>query len=209
MAAFRNLLHHVVHQRSAGPAGTFWAGLGAVRRDAFTAVGGFDAARYPHPSIEDIELGARLAAHGLILLDPAVQGTHLKEWTLATMVTTDFSRRGIPWVRLMLERRELAATLNLGARERASALAAVCATGALVTRRPVLTAAALVAQVALNADLYRLLLRRAGVRRAAAGVPLHALHQLTAAAAVPAGAALWAFAGRAHAEPDPSGLTRP
>ena len=43
---------------------TFWTGLGAVRRDAFLAVGGFDGARYPHPSIEDIELGRRLFAAG-------------------------------------------------------------------------------------------------------------------------------------------------
>ena len=29
--AFRNLLHHAVHQRSAGDVRSFWAGLGAVR----------------------------------------------------------------------------------------------------------------------------------------------------------------------------------
>src|SRR6188768_1196727 len=40
-AQFRNLLHHHVHTRSPGPADTFWAGLGAVRRDAFLAAGGF------------------------------------------------------------------------------------------------------------------------------------------------------------------------
>ena len=61
MAAFRNLLHHVVHQRSAGHVRSFWAGLGAVRRTAFDAAGGFDAERYPQPSIEDVELGGRLA----------------------------------------------------------------------------------------------------------------------------------------------------
>jgi hypothetical protein len=31
-----------VHVSSPGPAATFWAGLGAIRRDAFDAVGGFD-----------------------------------------------------------------------------------------------------------------------------------------------------------------------
>ena len=180
VAAFRNLLHHVVHQRSAGEAHTFWAGLGAVRHGAFDAVGGFDATRYPHPSIEDIELGGRLAAQGRIVLDPAVQGTHLKEWTLGSMVTTDFSKRGVPWVKLMLRRSELPTTLNLGMRERASAAAAITAAAALVSRRPGLAAAALGAQVALNSDLYRLLLRRSGVQGAAAGVGLHVVHQLTA-----------------------------
>ena len=60
-ARFRNLLHHHVHARSAGPASTFWAGIGAVRRDAFERAGGFDTERYPRPSIEDVELGLRLA----------------------------------------------------------------------------------------------------------------------------------------------------
>ena len=36
VAAFRNLLHHVVHQRSAGDVASFWAGIGAVRRPAST-----------------------------------------------------------------------------------------------------------------------------------------------------------------------------
>jgi hypothetical protein len=187
VASFRNLLHHVVHQRSAGEARTFWAGLGAVRRDAFASVGGFDAARYPHPSIEDIELGTRLATRGRVLLDPRIQGTHLKEWTLGSMVTTDFTRRGVPWVELILDRGEVPATLNLGLRERASAVAALAATAALARRRPGFAAAALGAQVALNRDLYGLLLRRVGVQRAAAGVGLHVVHQLTAAASIPAG----------------------
>ena len=36
------------------------------------------------------------------------------------MVRTDYGRRGVPWVSLLVSRRELPATLNLGARERAS-----------------------------------------------------------------------------------------
>ena len=186
VAGFRNLLHHVVHQRSAGAAGTFWAGLGAVRRDAFAEVGGFDAARYPNASIEDVELGGRLAGLGPILLDPALQGTHLKRWTLRSMVATDFARRGVPWVALMTERREVPATLNLGARERASAVAAVVALAALLARRPSIASAALATGIALNADLYGVVGRRLGARGVLAAVPLHAIHQLVGVAAVPA-----------------------
>ena len=62
VSTFRNLLHHHVHQAAAGPASTFWAGLGALRRDAFLASGGFDERRYPASSVEDIELGMRLSA---------------------------------------------------------------------------------------------------------------------------------------------------
>jgi GT2 family glycosyltransferase len=102
VSTFRNLLHHHVHHAAAGPAETFWAGIGAVRRSVFFDVGGFDADRYPHPSVEDIDLGRRLHAAGArIVLDPTIQGTHLKSWTLRSMVWTDFARRAIPWVALI------------------------------------------------------------------------------------------------------------
>lgn len=187
VAGFRNLLHHTVHQRSAGPAATFWAGLGAVRRDAFEAAGGFDEDRYPLASIEDIELGGRLAPLGRLVLDPLLLGTHLKEWTLRSMMTTDYSRRGVPWVALMTELRSVPATLNLGARERLSVGAALAGTAATVARRPALAVAAATAMVALNRDLYATVHRRLGVRGALAAIPLHALHQLVAVAALPAG----------------------
>ncbi len=186
VAGFRNLLHHVVHQRSAGDVRSFWAGLGAVRRSAFDAAGGFDADRYPVPSIEDIELGGRLASEGRILLDPALLGTHLKEWTLETMVRTDFGGRGVPWVRLLVRERRLPSTLNLGARERLSLLAALAIGYGIVRRRPLVGAAGLGGEIALNRDLLALLERRLGVRGAVAGLGLHTLHQLTAVAAVPA-----------------------
>jgi GT2 family glycosyltransferase len=76
---FRNLLHHHVHASAAGPAETFWSGLGAVRREAFEAVGGFDESRFPLASIEDVELGLRLRRQGeRIVLDPEIRGRHLK-----------------------------------------------------------------------------------------------------------------------------------
>ena len=79
VSGFRNLLHHHVHQGSPGPATTFWAGLGAIRRDAFLAAGGFDADRFERPAVEDIEL------------DPGLLGTHLKGWTLASMLSPTWS----------------------------------------------------------------------------------------------------------------------
>jgi hypothetical protein len=188
VSAFRNLLHHHVHQEGAGPASTFWAGLGAVRQESFGAAGGFDAARYPTASIEDVELGLRLAASGAAIeLDPELQGTHLKAWTLRTMVETDFSSRGVPWVELLLERRQGTRVLNLGARHRASAIASLALAAGLVARRPLLAGAGLGTLLALNRSFYRLLLERAGLRTAVAGVGLHVLHHLTAVAAVPAG----------------------
>ncbi|MGH3041498.1 MAG: glycosyltransferase family 2 protein, partial [Gaiellaceae bacterium] len=115
VSRFRNLLHHHVHATAAGPATTFWAGLGAVRRTPFLSCGGFDSRRYPRATIEDLELGGRLCAAGhRIELDPRVRGTHLKAWTLRGMVATDFARRAVPWLRLELESGELTPALNLG-----------------------------------------------------------------------------------------------
>jgi glycosyltransferase involved in cell wall biosynthesis len=188
VSAFRNLLHHHVHQEGAGPTGTFWAGLGAIRRDSFLDAGGFDADRYSVPSIEDIELGTRLAAdRALIVLDPHLLGTHLKHWSLRNMVWTDFTRRGIPWVDLMLRRRQASSALNLGLRHRLSALASMAAVLALVRRRLRLATGATLILVALNARFYMLLARRRGPRMAVIGIGLHALHHLVAVAAVPAG----------------------
>ena len=94
VSRFRNLLHHHVHASAPGPATTFWAGLGAIRREVFDAVGGFDGGRYTRPSIEDIELGMRLHAAGCrIALDPRARGTHLKRWTLRSMLRTDLAAR--------------------------------------------------------------------------------------------------------------------
>jgi Glycosyl transferase family 2 len=184
VSRFRNLLHHHVHQEGAGPAETFWAGLGAIRRESFLAVGGFDAGRYPAPAVEDVELGLRLTASGArVALDPLLQGRHLKAWTLAAMVRTDFAQRGLPWAELVLEGGGGSSTLNLDVRHRLSALASLGIAGGVVTRRPRLASAGTVALLALNRRFYALLVRREGPVRAAAGVGLHAVHHLTGVAA--------------------------
>lgn len=188
VSAFRNLLHHHVHQLAPGPATTFWTGLGAVRRDAFESIEGFDESI---EFMEDVDLGMRLTAAGArIELDPCVQGTHLKRWTVWSMVRTDFIGRGVPWVLLLLRHRGSASTLNLGWRHRLSALAALVGAIALARRRARAVVASAAALVALNGSFYRLLWRRRGPADAAAGVLLHALHHLTSVAAVPAGTLL-------------------
>lgn len=188
---FRNLLHHHVHTSSAGEAETFWAGLGAVRRAEFEASGGFDADRFREPSVEDIELGMRLRERGArLLLDPSIRGRHLKAWTPAAMVGTDFRQRGVPWARLLLARRSGSGALNLGVRHRASAIATVLVALGALARRPRVAVASLLATLVLNRDFYGLLARRGGARLLIGGVGLHLVHQLTAVASVPVALAL-------------------
>lgn len=100
---YKNLVHHYYHHHAGDEARTFWSGCGAVRREAFLAVGGFDVERYKYPSIEDIELGQRLIqAGGRIRLQRKMQCTHLKVWRFGNLIHTEIFRRAIPWSRLII-----------------------------------------------------------------------------------------------------------
>ena len=185
VSRFRNLLHHYTHTGQPGPACTFWAGCGAVRRNRFLALGGFDADAYRQPCIEDVEFGLRLHdAGGRILLDPAIQGTHWKRWTLGLMVRTDIQQRAIPWSRLLLSRRHLPATLNFSQAARLSSvlsllvLVAVLAL-AIPTIWPwplLMGGGALAALLLLNRSFFALLLKCGGISLTAAGIPLLILY---------------------------------
>lgn len=189
VSQYTNLRHHFTHhQNPRDDATTFWAGCGAVRREAFLAAGGFDLERFPRPSIEDIELGYRLrAAGGRIRLDPSIQGTHLKHWRLRELLETDIFRRAIPWGRLLLSQPEATADLNVTAGERGRAvlaalftLSVLAALASLVP--PWLPALGVVAVVAANRRLFELFRRRRGLGFALAAILFHQLYFLYATA---------------------------
>ena len=123
LSQYKNLQHHFVHQTSSSRASTFWAGLGAVKKDAFLAVGGFDCAQFAIPSIEDIELGARLRKAGYpILLERTIQAKHLKKWTISSLLRTDIFCRAVPWSRLILTSQGMINDMNLKTNDRVSSL---------------------------------------------------------------------------------------
>ena len=125
LSQYKNLQHHFVHQTSNREASTFWAGLGAVRADVFQAVDGFDCVRFAVPSIEDIELGARLRKAGnRIVLEKSIQAKHLKKWTVGSLLRTDIFCRAVPWSKLILTSQGLVNDMNLKTNDRASALVA-------------------------------------------------------------------------------------
>ncbi len=126
LSQYRNLMHHFVHHQGKREASTFWAGCGAIRKRVFLDAGGFDET-YGAPSIEDIELGYRLARAGRKLaLNPAIQVTHLKSWRLGAMLRTDFFYRALPWSELSLRSGTMPNDLNLRISQRISvALVAV------------------------------------------------------------------------------------
>ncbi len=186
---YKNLVHHFHHSEGEGEAETFWAGCGAVRKDAFREAGGFDAARYPVPSIEDIELGARLRDRGhAIWLAPELRATHLKAWHFANLLHTEIFRRALPWSRLIHSRPGRVATLNVTPVERLRALLALALVASLPLAAvgaapgwlpPALTASILLA----NRRLLLLFRRRRGVGFALAAMLYHQVYYLYASAA--------------------------
>ncbi len=120
LSQYKNLMHCFVHQNARSEASTFWSGCGAVRRDVFLAMSGFDAS-YKRPAIEDIELGYRLRGAGRrILLDRELRVKHLKKWTFWGLLKTDVLDRGIPWTELILRDQKMPNDLNLQISQRVS-----------------------------------------------------------------------------------------
>ena len=191
LSQYRNLLHHYTHQLAGHqPAevgryaalSTFWTGCGAVRRDLFTSLGGFDES-YPVPCIEDIEFGYRLTDAGhRIGIDPDLQVKHLKAWDAVGMMRTDVFQRAAPWAELLLKRGGAENSLNIDQRSRLS----VVATGAMLAGsvaalfRPrvalPITGIAACAFLGLNFPLYKYLARRRGMGFALRTLPWHALY---------------------------------
>ena len=120
LSIYKNLMHHFTHQTGRREAFTFWSGCGAIRRQIFLDHDGFDES-FKRPSIEDIELGYRLRTSGKkLVLDPAIQGQHLKKWTFFGLLKTDILDRGIPWTELILRDGSMPNDLNLQQSQRVS-----------------------------------------------------------------------------------------
>ena len=122
---FKNLFHHFVHQNGSREASTFWGACGAIRREIFLEMGGYDET-YDRPSIEDIEFGYRLIAvsHKIRLL-PDLQVKHLKRWDTPSLVKSDVMDRAAPWTELIWnqiirQKKKVTNDLNLGSKYRAS-----------------------------------------------------------------------------------------
>lgn len=115
---FKNLQHHFTHQVARREAVTFCGGFGAIYREVFRDIGGFqEELRF----MEDVEMGYRLHKAGhRILLCPAIQLTHNKRYTLASLIKSDLFQRAIPWTRIMLERSVYRNDLNTSSNNVAS-----------------------------------------------------------------------------------------
>ncbi len=183
MSQYKNLSHACVHELGNPEAGTFWAGLGAVRTSVFREVNGFDE-RFGRPTAEDIDLGYRIRRAGHRLrLDPRFRGKHLKKWTVWSSIVIDITARGIPWTQLIHRYGALANDLNTRHELRWSVglayIAVLAAIGAVFAPWAGLVAAGAVAAViGLSRDYYAWFVRHRGWWFTARVVPAHMLYHL-------------------------------
>ncbi len=183
LSQYKNLFHHYVHQTSHEEASTFWGACGAIRRDIFLMIGGFDT-RYRNSSIEDIELGYRLRRNGLkIRLRKEIQVKHLKRWGIISMPKSDFFDRALPWTDLILKNRDFINDLNLRFSSRISVvlvyLVSIFAMSTLWRPKAlILSSLICTALIATNLPVYRFFLRKRGFWFMIKAIPWHWLYYL-------------------------------
>lgn len=187
VSLYKNLQHHYVHQHGNPVSSTFWAGCGAIRRNIFETIGGFDE-KYDHPSIEDIELGRRLHRAGVpVSLRPDIQVTHLKRWTFLGWLKSDIFDRAVPWSRLILEERKFSSDLNLDWRNRLSAAVAWAfvlsfTMGFFLPLFWIIAGGCIMTLVIVNYDMYVFFMRKKGTVFAATAAFFHFLYFLYSSA---------------------------
>ena len=181
---YRNLCHHFIHQHGNPEASTFWAGCGAIRKNIFDELGGFDEKKYPKPSIEDIELGYRLKKKGfMIKLAKEIQVKHLKRWTFKNLIQTDIVDRAIPWSKLIEEEGQFVKDLNLKTSDRISAglagisilILPICLGNPNYLIYIILLSGVL---ITLNLELYLFFLKRKGLLFTLLAFPMQLMYYL-------------------------------
>jgi GT2 family glycosyltransferase len=183
LSQYKNLFHHYTHQTGCEEASTFWGACGAIRRDVFLEIGGFDEA-YRYPSIEDIELGYRLKRAGYqIRLCKNVQVKHLKCWKPISLLRAEFFYRALPWTELLWRDRQFINDLNLKISSRISLVLTYGLLVALIAScwwLPALGLATLLSLslLLLNFPLYQFFQHKRGLWFAVQTIPWHWLYFL-------------------------------
>jgi glycosyltransferase involved in cell wall biosynthesis len=139
-----------------------WAAVAAFRRETFLLSGGFST-DFARPSMEDLELGRRIARTNPIFLNRRVVVRHRFPSTFAKNAADHFDR-GRLWVRIYFRYRRFDNYLSTP--RRALGRVAASATIPLLAASPFLPAAGLASAAALglyvacNHDLWRVVARR-------------------------------------------------
>ncbi|TMA39688.1 MAG: glycosyltransferase family 2 protein [Deltaproteobacteria bacterium] len=180
VSQYKNLWMRWTYARQTGDVPLFYTTAAAIQRDAFVRAGGFDEG-YGNPNVEDTAFGQKLARLGIrIRVQPELEVEHVKRYSLAGLLRTDFLR-AVALTRLKLRHRADLARNNTSVpgSYMASVPVAVAGTGALgagvVLGLPALAVVALVALGAatvLNANFLGAIRTSEGWGRALAAAPL-------------------------------------
>lgn len=177
---YKNLWMRWTYLRQTGDVPLFYTTAAAIRREAFLRVGGFDQG-YATPNVEDTAFGQKLARLGVrVRVHPELEVEHVKQYTLWSMLKTDFMR-AVSLTRLKLRHPGDIAQNNTSVPS--SYMASVPLTGlaalflllALVFRLPgmtALTAAAGAGVMGLNWEFLTAIRRSDGWIRMLAAVPV-------------------------------------
>lgn len=193
VSEYWNLLLRFGEHRHAGTHSNFTSGCGAVRRSAFFSVGMYDEWRFGTAGLEGLEFGHRLHGAGHdTFLDPALEVTQLKHWTVASVCREVWHRssllaRSLGFQRTIVEAPgEVVFTLS---RALAPALAVVATLtlAAAFLPQPYVSSEAGIAFGALllsNFSVHRFYARAHGLGFALAAAPLHLCIQVVSALAL-------------------------
>jgi GT2 family glycosyltransferase len=185
---YKNLWMRWTYVRQTGDVPLFYTTAAAIRRDAFLRAGGFDQG-YTDPNVEDTAFGQKLARLGIrVKVMPELEVEHVKRYSLAGLLRTDFAR-AVSLTRLKLRQRAELARNNTSvptsyvASMPLAALAGVLLAGGAALGSAALLAGALAALagvVALNREFLGAIRHSEGWGRALRAVPLLWLELLVA-----------------------------
>lgn len=102
---YKNLWMHYSYVNSPENFDWFISGIGAIKREAFFNLKGFDPTFYTKTGGGDLEFGRRLAESGKkIFLDKGLQTQHLQKYTFWGLLRNDYNRsKG--WFKLVVEKK--------------------------------------------------------------------------------------------------------
>jgi GT2 family glycosyltransferase len=204
VSQYKNIWMRWTYARKTGDVPLFYTTAAAIRRDAFLSAGGFDPG-YATPNVEDTAFGQRLAQLGIrVRVEPEVEVEHVKRYSLAGLLRTDYLR-AVSLTRLKLRQpRDLGRdNTSVPGTYIASVPLATLGTPALVggmaLGAPVLAGVAALAiggAVALNHGFIRALRSSDGWGRALAAIPLLWLELLVVGAGTGVGIATFLLGRR-------------
>lgn len=209
---FKNLWMSYSYRRLRGPLTLFYTTAAAIRRQFFLDLNGFDE-EYRTPAVEDTEFGQRLGdAEARIEIRRGFLVDHRKEYSLPSLLTTDF-RRSAELARLLLRRRAGAARGKRRKLNRTSVPTAVIAgvvlgsaSLALLALAPVIgswpvaagAAAGLLLCLLLHGGFIGFMVQRGGLLFALRGIPLILLDLFWISAGLCWGGLSFGLAGRRY-----------